>query len=198
MYLFWCAVVPVLALPAARRLVAGFTGDRPTAVGLGCGAAAATVTAASVPPATASVLLVLCPVLMALPVIDARIHRLPDRLVLPAFPVVGAWLIATVIVTGTPDAATRAAAAAAAAMAVLAVPCAAGGMGFGDVKLGGLLGLITGWIGVDTAIAAGLAALLAGAGHGLVVAVRHGVTARLPFGPALLAGTAIGVVVTRG
>ncbi|HEV2786658.1 MAG TPA: A24 family peptidase [Solirubrobacteraceae bacterium] len=67
------------------------------------------------------------------------------------------------------------------------------GMGFGDVKLAGVLGLCLG----DEVIVALLAALAAGNAVVLSRFVRHGRAARgstLPFGPCLALGGVAGVV----
>jgi len=72
------------------------------------------------------------------------------------------------------------------------------GMGFGDVKLGALIALFSGWIGYAAAamaIAAGFAVggLVA---LGLVLSRRRGLRDAIPMGPALLVGAWL-VMVTR-
>jgi leader peptidase (prepilin peptidase)/N-methyltransferase len=66
----------------------------------------------------------------------------------------------------------------------------AGGMGMGDVKLAGVLGLALGLISAEAAIAGlVLAFLLGGLAGALTMLARGGGTrARIPFGPFLLAG----------
>ncbi len=93
-----------------------------------------------------------------------------------------------------------AAGAAAGGFLLLAALASPGGMGMGDVKLAGMLGLFLGW---EVAVAM-LVALLAGAVAGAVVVARRGVAegrkTAIPFGPflalggvvALYAGTALG------
>lgn len=74
-------------------------------------------------------------------------------------------------------------------LAALAYP---GGMGMGDVKLAGTMGL---FLGVDV-IPAMLIALLVGAGVGVALIVRHGAAARkqaIPFGPFLALGGIAGL-----
>jgi leader peptidase (prepilin peptidase)/N-methyltransferase len=70
------------------------------------------------------------------------------------------------------------------------------GMGMGDVKLGGALGLYAGWLGwqhlfgaiVVAFVVGGLVALV------LVLARRADGSTHLPFGPAMLAGAAVALM----
>jgi len=69
------------------------------------------------------------------------------------------------------------------------------GMGLGDVALAPVLGLVLGWLGAGAG-AVGLAAgFLVGAlvGVGLLAAGRAGRRARVPHGPFLLTGAAVGL-----
>ena len=74
-----------------------------------------------------------------------------------------------------------------------------GGLGWGDVKLSGVLGLYLGWLG-PTAVAAGLFGafvLAALAGLGLIAAGRATRKSQLPFGPFMLV-SAIAVIAATG
>lgn len=66
-----------------------------------------------------------------------------------------------------------------------------GGLGAGDIRLSGLLGLILGWHGWHALVAGVLSGLLCGAAFGALLIARRRATAQtpIPFGPALLAGT---------
>ena len=81
--------------------------------------------------------------------IDLRVRRLPDRLVLPAYPVTAVALLACSVVTGRWSALAVAAASAGVAVAVFTVLAllspGAGGLGLGDVKLAGVLAALLGW-----------------------------------------------------
>ena len=68
-------------------------------------------------------------------------------------------------------------------------------LGFGDVKLLGLLGLLLGWFGWGVLLAGVFLGLLAGAVLSLVLlaARRAGWRTALPFGPPLLTGAALAV-----
>ncbi|MDQ3465383.1 MAG: prepilin peptidase, partial [Actinomycetota bacterium] len=70
------------------------------------------------------------------------------------------------------------------------------GFGFGDVKLGGLLGLYLGWLGWDFVILGVVAGFLIGTVIALVLMALRRASLRtpVPFGPALLAGALAAVV----
>jgi leader peptidase (prepilin peptidase)/N-methyltransferase len=131
---------------------------------------------------------------VALTFIDIAVHRLPDRLTLPAAAWVLAWLGVAALTGGAGGAWVRAAAAAAvcgAGFAVFPVVLGSRGYGFGDAKLALGVGALLGWLGW-TAVVAGL--FLAFLASGLVAAtllLARRVTWRdaLPFGPYLVAGT---------
>ena len=71
------------------------------------------------------------------------------------------------------------------------------GMGFGDVKLSGVLGMATAWLGWG-AWAVGLFAgfLLGGVfGIALIALGRGGRKSKVPYGPFMLAGALVAVLV---
>jgi leader peptidase (prepilin peptidase) / N-methyltransferase len=73
------------------------------------------------------------------------------------------------------------------------------GIGWGDVKLSGLLGLYLGWIGLF-ALAIGLAAgfvLAALAGLALIAGGRATRKSQIAFGPYMLAGS-LAVIIAAG
>jgi leader peptidase (prepilin peptidase)/N-methyltransferase len=67
------------------------------------------------------------------------------------------------------------------------------GLGLGDVKLLGLLGLVLGWAGWGVLLAGVFLGLVAGAvvSMFLLVTRRAGWRTALPFGPPLLAGAVL-------
>ena len=129
---------------------------------------------------------------VALAAIDVEHHRLPDVLTLPSYPVVGALLLMPATLDGQWDSYLRAWLAAGALFAfyfLLAFVYPAG-MGFGDVKLAGVLGLALGWLGwaevvVGTFLGFGVGAVV---GITLVLAGRGGRKTAVPFGPFMLLG----------
>jgi leader peptidase (prepilin peptidase)/N-methyltransferase len=132
---------------------------------------------------------------VVLTVIDVRTHRLPDRLVGPGV----CWLLVTLtlaaVVTGQPGALGRAVLGGlASAIGYLLLGLArAGGLGLGDVKLGGLLGLWLGWFGWSAVLAGPVAAFVLGGVFAsvLLVAGRAGRKSAFAFGPWMLVGAAV-------
>jgi leader peptidase (prepilin peptidase)/N-methyltransferase len=145
-----------------------------------------------------------------LTIIDIRHHLLPNRIVFPAYAVGGVLLLAAavaVVASGAdgaalPDGGAR----------LFGIPAArilAGGavlwffyfilrmvyppgMGFGDVKLAGVLGMYLGYLGWGHVFAGTFAAFLLGGlwSVGLIAARRGTLKSDLPFGPFMLAGSA--------
>jgi leader peptidase (prepilin peptidase)/N-methyltransferase len=70
-----------------------------------------------------------------------------------------------------------------------------GGMGFGDVKLAGVLGLFLGYLGWGTFVVGAFAAFLLGGifAIGLVLTRRATRKSGIPFGPWMLAGAWVGI-----
>ncbi len=148
------------------------------------------------PHTTAVPFLFLTAVMVVVTFIDIEHHRIPDRVVFPAFAVSGALITAVSLWRGEPGWIVSAAIGAVAYFAVLAVfnLVYPQGMGFGDVKFALLLGLYLGW--VDPLLI--LYGLLLASATGIVMAVptvvRHGRRAEFPFGPALCLGALLAIV----
>jgi leader peptidase (prepilin peptidase)/N-methyltransferase len=130
-------------------------------------------------------LVALAAVTPALVAVDTLEHRLPNRIVLPLYAACAAALVAQ------PSWIPLAAGAGTAGFLFLL--SLGGGMGMGDVKLGGVLGLAAGGLGLSAAVLSPLAGFLLGAGAALV-ALRRGRGALIPFGPYLLGGFWVAVV----
>jgi leader peptidase (prepilin peptidase)/N-methyltransferase len=189
----WLAVV-------AARLAARDRAARPSAVAL---VVTSVLAAAALPgavwvtgsrPATAA-LVWLAGSALVLAATDLAAHRLPDVVTVPAYAVCAAALVADAALLGTWGALLRSVLACAVAFAggVLAAAVSPQGLGFGDVKLLGLLGLVLGWAGWDVLMACVFVGLLVGAGVSLVLlaARRVGWRTAIPFGPSLLVGAAV-------
>jgi leader peptidase (prepilin peptidase)/N-methyltransferase len=73
---------------------------------------------------------------------------------------------------------------------------APGGLGFGDVRLGAVLGWYLGWQSLSLVMTGLLAAFVVGAaiGVGLMVFSRAGRRTEVPFGPALAIGAFVGLL----
>ena len=129
---------------------------------------------------------------VALWMIDLDVKRLPNAIVLPSYVVAGLLLGAAALPGGAWSELLRAGVAGAALFGfyfVLALIYPAG-MGFGDVKLAGVLGMCLGWLGwAEVAVGGFLGFLYGGVvGIGLMVARRAGRKSQIPFGPFMLAG----------
>jgi leader peptidase (prepilin peptidase)/N-methyltransferase len=130
---------------------------------------------------------------LLLSLVDVREKLLPNRVLAPGTAVTALLLAVAAAVEGTWADLVRALLAAAAGFAVLLamVAAAPAGLGMGDVKLAGLLGLVLGWLGWPSVLFGFLLGFVAQAVVGLALLAfrRAGLRTDLPFGPALLAGT---------
>ncbi|MFV0134330.1 prepilin peptidase [Streptomyces sp. HMX87] len=146
-----------------------------------------------------AVWLLLAPVGVLLAVVDLRVARLPDPLTLPFAGVALALLGLAALVPGHagswPTALLGALVLGAGYFVLWLVNPA--GMGFGDVKLALGAGAVLGWYGWATVMLGTLAGFLLGALYGgaLVVLRRAGRRTAIPFGPFLVAGAFLGVLV---
>ncbi|SCG60185.1 prepilin peptidase [Micromonospora coxensis] len=129
---------------------------------------------------------------LVLAVVDVACRRLPDPLVAATAVAGGAGLVVAALVAGTPGRLAAALAGAALSLAgYVALALLPGSrLGFGDVKLAAALGLPLGWLGWS---ALGLGLLLPHLLQGVVVLAllatrRVRRDTPLPFGPAILAG----------
>lgn len=142
--------------------------------------------------------LYLAAITVVLAIIDLETRTLPNRIVLPAYPVSAVLLVASALLAGQPGVLLVAAVGCAGAFALylalaLGVP---GGMGLGDVKLAGVLGLYLGWLGWGPLLVGIFAAFVLGSlwGIALVVVRRARRSGGIPFGPWMLAGAWVGVL----
>ena len=134
---------------------------------------------------------------VALVWIDADVHRLPDGLVLPAYPVLLVLVAVATLGAGEWQPLVRALVCAAALYALYFVLAlvSPGSLGFGDVKLSGLIGLVLGWLGVGAVVMGTVAGFVVGGVVALVMLAgrRVGLRSHIAFGPAMLVGAFVGV-----
>ena len=129
-----------------------------------------------------------------LAVVDLEVRRLPDRLVLPAYPVAALLLTACSVVTGDLTALLRALACAGAGVAAFVVAALLSpggqGLGLGDVKLAGVLGGLLGWWGWSDALVGLLSGFVLVMVVSLVLLAARRVQrgSDVAFGPAMLLG----------
>ena len=142
--------------------------------------------------------LYLAAVSVALAMIDLDTHTLPNKILLPVYPVGGVLLTAAALVAGEPGRLLSALIGAAALFGLyLALALISpGGMGLGDVKLAGVLGLYLGWLGWAPLIVGAFGAFLLGGlfGIGLLVSRKAGRRSSIPFGPWMLLAAWLGAV----
>ncbi|MHA7142009.1 A24 family peptidase [Arthrobacter sp. Bz4] len=130
-----------------------------------------------------------------LSVVDFRSHLLPNRIVFPAYPLTGVLLgSAALLASDAGRTLTMVGGAAVLWLAyfLLRVVYPAG-MGFGDVKLAGWLGLYLGFVGWGQLLWGTFAAFGLGALWGLVLILsrRGTLKSAIPFGPFMIAGAAL-------
>jgi leader peptidase (prepilin peptidase)/N-methyltransferase len=141
--------------------------------------------------------LYLAAVSVALALIDLDIHRLPDKLVLPAY-IAGVVLLGSAILVTGEYGRLLSAGVGMAVLWLLYFMMAVlypGGMGFGDVKLAGVLGLFLGWLGWGPLIVGAFSAFLFGGLFALMLLVSRRVSRKggIPFGPWMLMGAWVGI-----
>lgn len=136
---------------------------------------------------------------IALTAIDLELKRLPDAIVLPSLAVVLILLGSSSILLGDWPAliATLGGAAAMFAAYFLIVLVYPAGMGGGDVKLAPVVGAVLGFSGWGAVAVGGFAGFVIAAivGLALIAARKAGRKTGIPFGPFMLLGGWIGIVV---
>jgi leader peptidase (prepilin peptidase)/N-methyltransferase len=136
---------------------------------------------------------------LVLAALDQRTHRLPDAVVFPAHGAVAVLLAAASALAGDPAATVRAGAAAAVTFGVFyLLALVPSGLGYGDAKLAGLLGTTLGWCGWPTLLNGILVGFCLGGAGAVVLLVtrRASWRTRLAYGPFLLAGALVALVLT--
>lgn len=131
-------------------------------------------------------------------VIDARTHRLPNRIVLPTLASLVVLAAADALGAGESGAFVRALLGMlllGGFYAVLRVLSRAG-MGGGDVKLAAVIGLVLGWHGWESLAIGAASAFVLGALYALALILlrRANGATRIAFGPWMIAGALLGVI----
>jgi len=141
--------------------------------------------------------LYLAAIAVALALIDLDTHRLPNAIVLPSYPVLGALLALASWGQADGESLLRAAIGGVALWVFyfLLLVVKPGGMGFGDVKLAGLLGAALAWLGWGALVVGSFAAFLLGGLFSIALLASRRATrgTGIPFGPWMLLGCAVGV-----
>lgn len=142
-------------------------------------------------------LMYLAPVGVALAVVDWRTRLLPTKVIAPSYAVVGALAALAAWLEGDRDAMVTAA---------LGWLVAGGtffalwfiypkGMGYGDVRLSGVLGIALGYLGWSELLVGVYAGFILGGVGGLLLSALRIVDRKAyPFGPFMLVGAVVGVL----
>ncbi len=134
---------------------------------------------------------------VALALIDLDVHRLPDAIVLLSYPVLAVLLVVASWGGDDWSALLRALIGGLGLWGLyfLLAVIKPGGMGFGDVKLAGVLGAALAWVGWGALAVGAFGAFLTGGlfAIGLVLVRRAGRRSKVPFGPWMILGAAIGL-----
>ncbi len=142
-------------------------------------------------------LLYLVPVCVALAVVDWRTRYLPTRLIAPSYLVVGVLVVVAWLATGDDRALVTAVVGWVGAFAFFFVQwfLYPRGLGYGDVRLSGLLGMALGWLGPAPLVLGLLVGfVLGGVGGGLLSLLRIFHRKHYPFGPFMVVGALLGAV----
>jgi leader peptidase (prepilin peptidase) / N-methyltransferase len=185
-------------------LVAVATTCAAAVAGLVAGGAVATYRAGSRTEAglLLAVLMVVALTGVLLAAVDLAVLRLPDLVVLPTGVVVAALLGIAALGTGDPAPAARGLAGATALGGAYGLLGLLPGspLGFGDVKLAAVLGAPLGWLGWPAVLLGGVLPVALG-GLAALALLATGQIRRdtpVPFGPALVAGFLLSVVLCSG
>jgi leader peptidase (prepilin peptidase)/N-methyltransferase len=138
---------------------------------------------------------------VALAAIDISVQRLPDRLTLPAYPVLIALLGVCAAVDQEAGALVRALLGAVVMGGgyLLLALVRPGQLGGGDIKLAGLAGLVLGWLGWPALLSGAVLAFLLLAVTSLALVATRRLTLRgmVSFGPFILGGTVLALLISQ-
>jgi leader peptidase (prepilin peptidase) / N-methyltransferase len=140
-------------------------------------------------------------VLLAVAAIDLEHRRLPNAIVLPATAGAIVWVAGVAIANRDADLFLTAAVCAAAAFALFfLIALVSGGMGMGDVKLAGFIGVVTGRFGWEVTVAAVFASFFVGGAIAILLLVtrRVGRKNAIPFGPSMAVGAVLALFAGSG
>lgn len=142
-------------------------------------------------------LVYLVPVCVALSVVDWRTRYLPKALVTPSYVVVGVLAVLAAVLKSDYGALTLSVVGWLAAYCFfLVLALLPGGMGYGDVRLAGVLGMALGWLGVAQLLLGLYTGFLLGGVVGLLLSrMRVFHHRHSPFGPHMVIGAFLAVVV---
>ena len=133
--------------------------------------------------------------------LDLTTHLLPFRLVAPAYPITIVLILLAAVISGDGDSLLRSGIAWIVVYAIFALMWVVyrRGIGYGDVRLSGILAMSLGWLGWSYVVVGLYTAFVVGAVVGGILALAKVVDRKgYAFGPFLLFGTWLGVIVGSG
>ncbi|MGV1010106.1 MAG: prepilin peptidase [Dermatophilaceae bacterium] len=131
--------------------------------------------------------------------IDLDVHRIPNRILVIWAPALGAALVAQTVVGGDAQQLVTIALAAGALGGFYLMLALGWSMGLGDVKLAAVTGAAVGAHGWNAVLTATMATFLTGGAVAAVLMLRgRDRRAHIPFGPAIVAGALLALVVYPG
>jgi leader peptidase (prepilin peptidase)/N-methyltransferase len=134
---------------------------------------------------------------ITLALIDFDVHRLPNSIVLPSYPVLALALTLTAVFQDQPEALVRAGIGGLALFILYFLMAFAypAGMGMGDVKLAGIVGAMTGFLSFSALLVGAFSAFLIGGlvGASVLATGRGTRKSRIPFGPFMILGAFVAV-----
>jgi leader peptidase (prepilin peptidase)/N-methyltransferase len=137
---------------------------------------------------------------VALALIDFDLRRVPDSVILPSYIVTVVLLMPAGAASGDWHAAIRALAGMVALLALFFALAMAypNGLGFGDVKLAGLVGMYLGWLSWNALFVTAIGSLLIAVAGGTAVLVTKHATRGIavPIGPCLVGAAMLALFVT--
>jgi leader peptidase (prepilin peptidase)/N-methyltransferase len=129
--------------------------------------------------------------------VDASTRLLPTRIIAPSYAIVSGLLCLATVLDSDPARLVRAALAwgLMGGFYLLLWLIYPQGLGYGDVRLSGLLGMALGYLGWPTLVSGLYSGFLLGAVGGAVLSLLRGTRGRhFPFGPFMLTGSLVGVM----
>lgn len=134
---------------------------------------------------------------IALALIDLDTHRLPNAIVLPSYLVLGLALTLAAVLADSPAALVRALIGGMALYGLYFIVawCYPKGMGFGDVKLAGLIGGVLGYLSFSALLVGAFAGFLLGGLYATAALTlrRADRKTAVPYGPFMLLGTFVAI-----
>lgn len=141
-------------------------------------------------------LLPLCPIGTILGIIDARTHLLPTKVIAPTYLLMVVLVVVAALAAGDLQAILRAALGWAVYGLFFFVLWffSRGALGYGDVRLSGILGIVLGALGFATFFMGMLGGALLGGVAGIVTMAIKGRGQEFAYGPYMLLGVLVGLV----